>query len=143
MTSARLENLVSTGDLEREAPGESELKGLMASGVSRLEDARRDELAQESRFDLAYNAAYSLARYALRRKGYRPKRRYLVFQLLEETAGLARSRWRVLDKAHWQRNRIEYEGFPEVDQQLLADMLEVTAELLDALERDTAMDADG
>jgi len=134
MTSDRLENLVATGLLDREDPSEAELKGLMASGVSRLEDARREDLSSESRFDLAYNAAYALARFALRKKGYRPKKRYVVFQVLSETAGLDRSQWRVLDKAHSQRNRVEYEGYPDIDERLLDSMLEATRKLLDALE---------
>jgi hypothetical protein len=43
----------------------------------------------ESRFDLAYNAAHALCLAALRWHGYRPTNRYIVFQGLPHTLGLA------------------------------------------------------
>jgi hypothetical protein len=49
-----------------------------------------------------------------------------VFQALEHTLGLPAAQWRVLDKAHSARNLAEYEGYFEVDKQLLADLLKVT-----------------
>ncbi len=82
MTSDQLENLVAIGQLKPEPPRAGELAGLKRSGLSRLADAERAELAFDSRFDLAYNAAHALALYALRRKGYRAKNRYLAFQTL-------------------------------------------------------------
>lgn len=137
MTSTRLDNLVRTGDLKREEPRADELTGLMHSGRSRLADAERSELSFDSRFDLAYNAAHALALYALRRMGYRPdKKRYLVFQVLPETAGLAAGHWRVLAKAHDKRNVAEYEGYLEQDEQLLSDMLAATRELIAVLAMD-------
>ncbi len=93
--SSKLESLVGIGQLKREKGRADELEGLRASGESRLADAERTDLSFESRFDLAYNAAHSLALYALRRKGYRPSNRYIVFQLLAETAGLDAGVWRV------------------------------------------------
>jgi len=86
-------------------------------------------LADESRFDLAYNAAHAFALAALRNKGYRSENRYMVFQLLEQTAGLPAPRWRVLSKCHDARNLAEYEGHTEVDAKLLKELLAVTAEL--------------
>jgi hypothetical protein len=58
---------------------------------------------------------------------FRPdNKRYIVFQALEHTLGLPAAHWRVLDKAHSARNLAEYEGYFEVDKQLLADLLKVT-----------------
>jgi hypothetical protein len=57
--SAELDNLVRTGQLKREPPVTSELSGLRDSGEKRLADAANPALALESRFDLAYNAAYA------------------------------------------------------------------------------------
>ena len=94
MTSAELERLVSTGGLKREAPSRSEFEGLLRSGKARLADAENAELALESRFDLAYNAAHALSLAALRRKGYRSSNRYLVFQALAHTANQPASVWR-------------------------------------------------
>lgn len=131
MTSDNLENLVGIGHLTEEPPSADELAGLRRSGQSRLSDAERTDLSFESRFDLAYNAAHSLALYALRRLGYRPKNRYIVFQVLPHTTGLATGHWRVLAKAHATRNTAEYEGYLEQDQQLLTDMIAATRALAD------------
>jgi hypothetical protein len=135
MTSAELDNLVRIGQLKREPPNARELSGLRASGERRLADARRADLAFDSRFDLAYNAAHALALHALRRKGFRSDNRYLVFQALPHTLGLPAAQWRVLAKAHERRNLAEYEGYLEHDERLLADMLAAAALLLEAIDK--------
>ncbi len=136
MSSDRLENLVRIGQLKKEPPSADELAGLWRSGLARIADAERRDLAFESRFDLAYNAAHALALFALRRKGYRPEHRYLVFQALPSTAGLATGHWRVLAKAHETRNLAEYEGYLEPDERLLTDVLAATRALIAALPED-------
>ena len=133
MTSASLENLVGIGQLGKEPPSADELAGLSRSGESRLSDAERTDLSFESRFDLAYNAAHALALYALRRLGYRPKNRYVVFQALPHTSGLETGHWRVLAKARATRNTAEYEGYLEQDELLLAGMIAATRALADTL----------
>ena len=135
MTSTRIENLIRIGQIKREPSNSEELVGLKRSGLSRLTDAQRTDLAYESRFDLAYNAAHALAPYALRRLGYRTERRYVVFQILPETAGLAAGHSRVLAKAHDKRNLAEYEGYLERDELLLRDLLTATQALVEALFR--------
>lgn len=85
--SASFDNLVKVGQLKAEPGSQSEFDGLVRSGRLRLNDARNDSLALESRFDLAYNASHSLALAALRWHGYRSENRYLVFQMLGQTAG--------------------------------------------------------
>lgn len=123
MTSPELENLAAIGQLRREVSAPSELNALIRSGRARLADAAHAALAVESRFDLAYNAAHALALAALRFRGYRSENRYLVFQVLELTAGVPASTWRVLAKAHGERNLSEYEGAGEIDQRLLTDLI--------------------
>ena len=110
MGSAELDRLVRTGQLKSEAPAKAELETLIHSGEARLADASNSNLAIESRFDLAYNAAHALSLAALRFHGYRSESRYLVFQTLAHTVGLAPEQWRVLDSAHRKRNAVEYEG---------------------------------
>ena len=56
-----LEKLASTGVLKHEPPVREELAGLLRTAAVRLEDARKEALAPESRFDLAYNAAHGFA----------------------------------------------------------------------------------
>lgn len=131
--SAELANLARIGQFKAEPPNERELSGLLASGERRLTDARRAELAFDSRFDLAYNAAHALALYALRRLGYRSENRYLVFQVLPHTLGLPPAQWRVLAKAHERRNLAEYEGHLEHDERLLTDLLAAAGLLLAAI----------
>ena len=133
MTLLELENLVRTGKLKREPPAAGEIEGLRHSGEVRLTDARRSELSIESRFDLAYNAAHSLALAALRRMGYRSENRYLVFQTLPHTLGIPPSVWRVLAKSHERRNLAEYEGLLEVDERLVGDLIDAGKAVLAAL----------
>lgn len=82
MTSP-LERLTGTGKpLAAEPPDAKEFEGLKRSGLARLKDATNAANSLESRFDLAYNAAHALSLAALRRKGFRPHQRDIVFQVL-------------------------------------------------------------
>ena len=91
-----LENLCGPGKpLRLEPPDETETRGLARTGMARLKDAGNAKLALESRFDLAYNAAHALSLAALRIAGFRPARRYIVFQSLPHTLGLGPEVWRV------------------------------------------------
>lgn len=113
MSLPNLDNLVKTGQLKIEPCNQSEFEGLLRSGRARLKDAGNTSLALESRFDLAYNAAHSLALAALRKCGYRSANRYIVFQVLPHTLGIEQSVWRILAKCHNCRNLAEYEGHLE------------------------------
>jgi len=135
MSSTNLDNLVKAGQLKIESFNQKEFTGLVLSGKSRLKDAHNMTLASESRFDLAYNAAHSLALAALRRHGCRPDNRYIVFQVLPHTLGVGADVWRILAKCHDLRNIAEYEGFFEVDEQILHDLLVATQTLLERLEK--------
>ena len=119
-----LDNLCGPGKaLRKEAPDAKEFAGLKRSGVERLEDAARTELALESRFDLAYNAAHVLCLAALRWHGYRSGNRYIVFQVVPHTLGLGPEVWRVLAKCHDVRNSGEYEGDLNIDERLVVDLI--------------------
>lgn len=123
MTSPNLENLVQTGQLKREAGDQREFEGLLRSARARLADARKLDLSIESRFDLAYNSAHALALAALRWHGFRSDNRYIVFQCLPHTLGLGPEVWRVLALCHQRRNRGEYEGVLDIDEQLVNDLI--------------------
>lgn len=133
MTYQNLLNLVKTGSLKAEPPDRREFEGLVRSGLVRLKDAQRPELSLESRFDLAYNASHALALAALRLNGFRSENRYLVFQSLAHTIELPAAEWRVLALCHDRRNLAEYEGAVEIDEQLLNDLLRITANLAEKL----------
>jgi hypothetical protein len=135
MTSPELERLVLVGQLKREPGAQAEIDGLVRSARSRLTDAGRPALALESRFDLAYNAAHALSLAALRWRGYRSESRYIAFQALPHTLGLGPGVWRVLATCHQRRNALEYEGYLEVDERLLADLLRSAEAVYEAMLR--------
>ena len=120
-----LENLAGPGKaLRAEALDAKEFAGLLRSGLARLKDAENTANSLEGRFDLAYNAAHALCLAALRWHGYRPATRYIVFQVLPHTLNLGAEVWRVLAKCHEVRNLGEYEGDLNIDERLLADLIE-------------------
>ncbi len=135
MTSQQFENLVNIGQLKVEPSDRREFNGLLRSGRARLKDARLDVLSNESRFDLAYNPAHSLALAALRWHGYRSDNRYIAFQCLPQTLGVGVDVWRVLSHCHNLRNRGEYEGLLEINAQLIMDLIQASDVVLAAVEQ--------
>ena len=125
-----LENLLRTGGLKAELPDRKECEGLLRSAIDRLQDAHNPALSFASRFDLVYNAAHTLALTALRLQGYRSDRRYLVFQCLTHTLGVGKVQVRLFALCHERRNLAEYEGYMEVDEPLLAELVSATDALL-------------
>ncbi len=121
--SSPTERLARNRDLAAEAPDRKEFEGLVRSGLARLTDAENKTNSLDSRFDLAYNAAHALCLAALRYRGFRSSKRYIVFQVLPDTLALGPSVWRVLDKAHKMRNQSEYEGVVDVEENLVRDII--------------------
>ena len=119
-----LENLCGPNrPLKAEPADAEEFAGLVRSAKARLRDAENASLAVESRFDLAYNAAYALSLAALRWQGYRPVHRYIVFQVLPHTLGVGPAVWRVLAKCHEIRNVGEYEGDLRIDERHVSSLI--------------------
>lgn len=129
----QLENLVRTGGLKTEPPDANESAGLLRSAVDRLKDAHNSALSFASRFDLAYNSAHALALYALRQMGYRSDKRYLVFQCLAHTVDVSKTQVRIFTLCHERRNLAEYEGYLDIDEKLLAELLQATDALLEKI----------
>jgi hypothetical protein len=125
-----LENLLRSGGLKLEPPDRKECEGLMRSATDRLMDAKTASLSFASRFDLAYNAAHSIALTALRLQGYRSDKRYLVFQCLVHTSDVSKVHVRLFALCHERRNLAEYEGYLDEDEALLAQLLDSTGRLL-------------
>ncbi len=119
-----LEKLCGPGKPLRAEPADArEYSGLLQSGMARLGDAENSANSLDGRFDLAYNAAHALSLAALRRLGYRPESRSIVFQVLPHTLGLGPEVWRVLAKCHELRNQGEYEGLLDIDERLVRDLI--------------------
>lgn len=121
MSSENLARLAHAGQLKAEPPSRREFQGLLKLGRARLADSRKD-LSLESRFQLAYEAAYAFSLAALRWHGYRSDNRYLVFQCLPHTLGLGPEHWRLLALCHERRNAMTYEGLFNIDEKLLAEL---------------------
>lgn len=130
LMNSALENLARSGGLKAEPPDLRECSGLYRSAVARFQDAQNTALSFASRFDVAYNAAHALALTALRLKGFRSDRRYLVFQCLVHTIGLTKPQTRLFALCHERRNLAEYEGYMDVDEQLLNELLVNTGGLI-------------
>lgn len=130
MTLVALDNLVKINQLKLEPPDQREFDGMLAAAKRQLRDAQVAGLSEEGRFLLAYGAAHGISLAAMRWHGYRSEKRYLVFQCLEQTVGLDKARWRVLDQCHKARNLAEYEGHLEISAQLLKELVAITNELV-------------
>jgi hypothetical protein len=137
MTSpSPLDRLAGPGNvLSKEPADASEFAGLVRSGLERLRDAENTSNSLYGRFDLAYGAAHALCLAALRHRGYRSSKRYIVFQVLPDTLGLGPDVWRVLSKCHDMRNRSEYEGALDVDERLVASLIASCQQVADAVRK--------
>jgi hypothetical protein len=112
------------------------------SGLARLKDAENEANPLDSRFDLAYSAAHALCLAALRYHGFRPSRRYIVFQVLPDTLGLGAEVWKVLSMCHDSRNRTEYEGVLDVDDRIVSDLISACREVASKVKRLPPLPAD-
>ncbi len=130
MTSPNLERLAGTGELKAEGFTRAEFDRLLRMARAFLGDAARPGLSPEGRFSLAYGAAHALASAALRLHGYRSTNRYLVFQCLEHTAGLAPGQCRMFSLCHERRNRAEYLGDFDIEPALVRELLAAAENLL-------------
>ena len=130
MTHEQLDNLVNEGRLKKEASAKQGIANLISNGEARLRDAKNEQLSEESRFDLAYNAAHALSLAALLIMGYRPNRnRYVVFECLEHTLGISDEIRCILDSAHRTRNFVEYEGGNEFNGELIETIIRIAEEI--------------
>ncbi|MBK8524099.1 MAG: hypothetical protein IPL58_08175 [Betaproteobacteria bacterium] len=136
MTSTeQLQNLAAIRKLKTEPPDVREFNGLLLAAKRMLPDAELEQLSPHSRFQLAYDAAHSLALAALRWHGYRASDRYIVFQTLPHTLNFPQGKWRLLDNCHQKRNVALYEGAFQEDERLISELIGVTKDLLVEVEK--------
>lgn len=134
MASTILDNLVRIGKLKPFPANRSEFEHLLGLARTLLGTVTSSgAMATESQFILAYDAAHAASRAALRAHGYRSDDRYLVFQCLEHTVGWPTEKWRVLDNCHRRRNAAEYEGNIDLPASLTAELVRLTAELIETV----------
>jgi hypothetical protein len=63
--------------------------------------------------------------------GYRSSNRYLVFQCLQHTAGLAPVQCRLFSFCHDRRNRAEYHGAFNVEEALVEELTRAAGDLFE------------
>ncbi|MDG0025976.1 hypothetical protein [Trinickia sp. Y13] len=130
MTSNILDNLVRIGKLKPFPANRSEFEHLLGFARTLLGTVTSSgTMATESQFVLAYDAAHA----ALRAHAYRSDDRSLVFQCLEHTIGWPTEKWRVLDNCRRRRNAAEYEGNVDLPASLTAELVQLTAELIETV----------
>lgn len=123
MRSDALSNLAKIGKIKAEPMNRSEIDRILAMAKKRLLDASHSQVSQEGRFISVYNSLHGVALAALRWYGYRSESRYIVFQSLAHTLAWPPSQWRVLDAAHQKRNLAEYEGFLEIEESAITELI--------------------
>lgn len=130
MTHEQLDNLVTEGKLKKRAVVTQGIAKLISTGEARLRDAKNEQLSEESRFDLAYNAVHALSLAALQIAGYRPNwNRYIVFRTLEYTLGISNKKCHILNNAHQIRNLVKYEGGAEFNGELINAIIRIAEEI--------------
>jgi len=130
MGTDELRNLAKIGQLKLEPAHVHEVSRMLSMAVIRLDDATLASLSLEGRFTSAYNASHAAALAALRWHGYRSENRFTVFQCLAHTLGWSPIQWRVLDAAHQKRNLAEYEGYLDVEETLVVELVDLTQKLI-------------
>lgn len=125
-----LDNLVRVGQLKSEAADHAEARRMVLLARTRWTDAQQANVSIDGRFASVYGAAHAAALAALRLRGYRSENRFMVFQCLSHTIGWSASRWRVLDVAHQKRNLAEYEGFLDIEESMVVELIDLVQELI-------------
>lgn len=133
-----LANLVKIGSLLEQPVDPAELDRLLAAAKRSLADARRAELAAESRFDLAYKCIMHCAIAGLRLNGYRlptskPGHHQTAIQSLSLTLGTKPNRISALDALRRKRHGIDYEA-DLVSDAMAAGCIEAAASLVEQVE---------
>ena len=134
MVTDGLANLARIGQLKIEAPNLAEVQRMLTLARTRLSDAQLAEVSVDGRFASVYGAGHAAALAALRWHGYRSENRFTVFQCLTHTLGWPAHRWRVLDVAHQKRNLAEYEGYLDIEEGMVREMIDLVRDLISDVE---------
>jgi len=130
LTTDALANLARIGQLKIQAPNIAEVQRMLVQARTRCADAQLAHVSVDGRFASIYGAAHAAALAALRWHGYRSENRFIVFQCLPHTLGWPAHRWRVLDAAHQKRNLAEYEGYLDIQESMVVEMVALVKDLI-------------
>ena len=130
MPSEPLDNLARIGQIKVEARNPAEVTRMLKLAKTRLADAQLPHVSRDGRFASSYGAGHAAAPAALRWHGFRSENRFTVFQCLQHTLAWPPHRWRVLDAAHQKRNLAEYEGYLDIEESLIAELIALVRDLI-------------
>ncbi len=130
MPSEPLDNLARIGQIKVEARNPAEVTRMLKLAKTRLADAQLPHVSRDGRFASSYGAGHAAALAALRWHGFRSENRFTVFQCLQHTLAWPPHRWRVLDAAHQKRNLAEYEGYLDIEESLIAELIALVRDLI-------------
>lgn len=110
-----LENLVKINQLQRHTTNAHEVQRLLTAATRNLADSKTTSISDETRFDAAYKAIMQCAMVGLLAHGYRPStttpgHHQTMIQTLEQTLGVPKEMWIVLDSLRKKRNLNDYSG---------------------------------
>ena len=135
MAAEALANLARIGQLKVQAPNPAEIQRMLKLARTRLADAQLARVSVDGRFASVYGAGHAASLAALRWHGYRSENRFTVFQCLPHTLGWPPHRWRVLDAAHQKRNMAEYEGYLDIEESMVRELIALVGDLILDVER--------
>lgn len=110
-----LENLVKINQLKHHVTNVEEVQRLLAAAQRNLADSQSETISDETRFDAAYKAIMQCAMVGLLAHGYRPStttpgHHQTMIQSLDQTLGVSKEVWIVLDALRKKRNLNDYSG---------------------------------
>jgi len=110
-----LENLVKINQLKHHTSNVEEVQRLLAAARRNLADSQSETISDETRFDAAYKAIMQCAMVGLLANGYRPStttpgHHQTMIQSLDQTLGVSKEVWIVLDALRKKRNQNDYSG---------------------------------
>ena len=135
MAAEALANLARIGQLKVQAPNPAEIQRMLKLARTRLADAQLAHVSVDGRFASVYGAGHAASLAALRWHGYRSENRFTVFQCLPHTLGWPPHRWRVLDAAHQKRNMAEYEGYLDIEESMVRELIALVGDLIADVEQ--------
>jgi hypothetical protein len=114
-----------------------QVRRMLKSALTALEDAGLEDVSAVTRFDAAYRAIMQCSMVALWSNGFRPAtsvagHHALMIQTLTKSIGLPPEKVRALDALRTKRNAIDYQG-KDIDEASVAACIEAASALFRVL----------
>lgn len=132
-----LRNLLATRQLHEHEADPLQVKCMLGSALTALEDAGMEGVSAVTRFDAAYRAIMQCSMVALWASGFRPAtsvagHHALMIQTLTKSIGLPPEKVNALDAFRTKRNALDYQG-KDVDEASVDACIEAASSLFRVL----------